>query len=119
MLKKLFFIHTYQDGKMVKFTKTPQVLHKNTTSLSGVKVGSLIRTIRGRIAKVKRIYKREVDTSKYADLPQTELQHIFSVKFLDNGNEQELQPSVTMTLVKARFIDLFCYTIYMKITPKK
>jgi len=81
MLKKLFFIHTYQDGTMVKFTKTPQVLHKNTQSLAGVKVGSLIRTITGRIVKVKRIYKQEVDTSKYADSPRTELQHFFSVKF--------------------------------------
>ena len=109
----LSFIHKYKDGTMVKFTKVPQVRHRNTNSLSGLKEGSYLRTIRGRIAKVENIYKKEIDVTKDSgDSKRTENVYFFSCKFLDNDEKMELQASITMSRVKINIVYLFLYSFY-------
>lgn len=107
----MFFIHKYTDGAIVKFTRTPQVRHKNTSSLAGAKVGSYIRTITGRIAKVKNIYQKKYDISKYGQSGQFESLNFFSIEFLDNKEILELEPNNTMTFVKVGIINLFFYNL--------
>ncbi len=110
-----FFIHKFTDGTMVKFTKTPQVKHKPTDSLSGVKIGSYVRMITGRIAQVTSIYRKEIDSRKEAsDSPRLEMVYIFVCRFLDNDQALDMQPSITMRVVKINWLNLFLYKRFMK-----
>lgn len=110
-----FFIHKFTDGTMVKFTKTPQVKHKPTNSLSGVKIGSYVRMITGRIAQVKSVYQKNIDTRKEAsDSPRIESIYIFVCHFLDNDQILDMQPAITMQVVKINWFNLFLYKRFMK-----
>jgi hypothetical protein len=110
-----FFIHKFTDGTMVKFTKTPQVKHKPTGSLCDVKIDSYIRMITGRIAQVKSIYQKNVDTRKEAsDSQRIESIYIFVCHFLDNDQVLDMQPSITMQVVKINWLNLLLYKRFMK-----
>lgn len=110
----MLFIHKYTNGKMVSFTKTPQPKHEMTQKFDCV-VGDYIRMMKGRVAKIEKIFKKEVDTSKYSDVERLEIIWIYSIKFLDNNEVMEITPNVTMVKVKINHINLFTYRIYIKL----
>ncbi len=109
----MFFIHKFQEGTMVKFVSTPQVRHTQIQPQEKIKIGSYVRSIRGRIAKIKGVYTKNIDTSKYPDSVRYERVHIYSLMFLDNKETVEVELSLSISLVLVRPEDLFLYNLYL------
>lgn len=117
---KLFFIHKFIDGKVVKFTTVPQVKHQKQDTMYNVNDYPYIRTLKGRIAKVKRAFKKSVDTAKEpGDTERFEKIWFFDVVFLDNNEQMQLKASIHLCSVKIHWFHLLCYKIYQKICKKK
>lgn len=110
----MFFLHKYTDGTIVKFTKVTQLKHEVTRKFDWI-VGDYIRLLTGRIAKIEKIFKKEVDTSKHPDEERMEMVWIFSIKFLDNNELMDITPNVTMSKVKVNCFNLYAYIIYIKL----
>ncbi len=81
----MLFLHKYIDGRMVKFTKVPQPKHKITQKFDCV-IGDYIRMMKGRIAKIDKIFKKEVDTSKYPDVERMEMVWIWNYPMNGKSN---------------------------------
>ncbi len=108
----MFFIHKYIDGTIVKFVKEPQVKHKIGKWKPAGVVPFYIRTMRGRVAKVTDVYKKEVDTAKDNYYTRLEEKWFFTSHFLDNGEVLHLEAYITIACVRIKWIHLIAYRIY-------